>query len=79
MKLQIELWRLFASLSCFAVSFALGRMAVDLARLNAWSGFLSVLCAIFCLAFFTAAVGVLFRRGWRVALATLEAIGAFIP
>jgi hypothetical protein len=79
MKLQFPLWRLFASLTCFAIAFGLGRAAFVMPTTSANGIFLSILSAILCVVFIAAAIGVLFRHGLSAASITLQIIGSFLP
>jgi len=79
MKLQFPLWRLCASTTCFAIAFGLGRAAFVMPSTSANGVFLSILCAILCVVFVAAAIGVLFRQGLSAALVTLQIICSFIP
>jgi hypothetical protein len=79
MKIQFPLWRLLASMSCFAVACGLGRLAFVVPSNSANGVFISILSAIFCIVFVAAAIGVLFRRGLEAAALTLQIICSFIP
>jgi hypothetical protein len=79
MKLQFPLWRLCASMTCFATAFGLGRAAFVMPTTSANDVFLSILSAILCVVFIAAAIGVLFRQGLSAALVTLQIICSFIP
>jgi len=79
MKLQFPLWRLFASLTCFAIAFGLGRAAFVIPSNSANGVFLAILSAILCVVFIAAAIGVLFRQGLSAALVTFQVICSFIP
>jgi len=79
MKLQFPLWRLCASLTCFAIAFGLARAAFIMPTTSANGVFLSILSAVFCVVFIAAAIGVLFRRGLSTAALTLQIICSFIP
>jgi hypothetical protein len=79
MKLQFPLWRLCASVTCFAIAFGLGRAAFVIPSNSANGVFLSILSAICCVVFIAAAIGVLVRQGLSAALVTLQIICGFIP
>jgi hypothetical protein len=74
MKLQFPLWRLCASLTCFAIAFGLGRLAFTLPPYSFWPIFSGLLA----IAFFFGAIGVLFRRGLEFALGVLQVISSFV-
>ena len=79
MKLQFPLWRLCASMTCFAIACGLGRLAFVVPSNSANGVFISIVSAILCVVFVAGAVGVLFRRGLDATLLTLQIICSFIP
>jgi len=70
MKLQFELWRLLASITCFAVSLGLARFMEFEVR-DYGPGFFPSLIGLTALAFLAAGLGVIFRRGVEFAMKTL--------
>ena len=72
-----ELWRLFASLLFFGLSFGLFGIAVNSVA-QYGSGVYPALCALAGLALFSAAIGILLRRAGEFILRAFRWVGEWL-